>query len=284
MVAGAFGVEHAGQVSVSGSPHSPQNFRPDSFSMPQAWHVTVATGEPSQIAGSKRRYARSVSPDLKPAQAADAAGDEQARRSEGLSGLWWRRVPRMLWAPRGVLVALRETDEDDQLARQEPILAVVLCAGMTSVLLMGGTLVDDRTLDGFVAAAVTFMAGGLYGAAGYFVLGLGVMIGVRGASGEGTFRQARHLVAFSAVPVAAAFLVVAPAIALVYGVDYFRGAAPSSSDRVVLLLGLPFVAWSAVLLMAGLRIAYRLAWLGVATAVALAGVLVAVLVAAPSVL
>jgi len=280
---GWFGVEHAGHASVSGSPHSPQNFRPASLAMPQAWHVTVATGEPSQIAGSKRRYARFMSSDLKPAQAADAVGDEQARRSEGLARLWWRRVPRMLWAPRGVLVALRQTDEDDQLARQEPILAVVLLAGMTAVLLMGGTLVDDRTVDGLVAAAVTFMAGGLYGAAGYFVLGLGVMIGVRGANGEGTFRQARHLVAFSAVPVAAAFLVVAPAVALVYGVDYFRGAAPSSSGRVMLVLGLPFVAWSAGLLVAGLWLTYRLSRLGLATALALAAVFVGVFVALPTV-
>ncbi len=222
-----------------------------------------------------------MSPDSKPAHVADAAGDAQARRAEHLVGLWWRRAPRVLWRPREVLTALRETDEDDEAARQEPILAIVLLAGMTAVLLMGGTLVDDRTVDGLVAAAVTFIAGALYGAAGYFVLGLGVMMGVRGANGEGTFRQARHLVAFSAVPIAAAFFLVAPAVALVYGVDYFRGLAPSSSGAVVLALGLPFVAWSAGLLVAGLRLTYELGRLGIATAVALATVFVAVFVALP---
>ena len=224
-----------------------------------------------------------MSPDLKPAPAADAAGDAQARRAEHLVGLWWRRVPRVLWRPREVLVALRETDEHDEAARQEPILAIVLLAGMTAVLLMGGTLVDDRTVDGLVAAAVTFIAGGLYGAAGYFVLGLGVLVGVRGANGQGTFRQARHLVAFSAVPIAAAFFLIAPAIGLVYGVDYFRGMAPSSSARVVPALGLPFVAWSAGLLVAGLWLTYRLSRLGMATALALAAVFVAVFVALPAV-
>ena len=162
----------------------------------------------------------------------------------------------MVWRPREVFVALRDGDEDDQAARQEPILAVVLLAGMTAVLLMGGTLADDSSVDAFVAAAVTFIAGGLYGAAGYFALGLGVWIGVRSVNGEGSFRQARHVVAFSAVPVAAAFFVVAPAIAVGYGLDFFRGRA--SDTWIVLAAGLPFVAWAALLLLAGLRIAYRL--------------------------
>ena len=223
-----------------------------------------------------------MSSSLKPAQAADALGDEQARRSQSMVGLWWRRVPRMVWSPREVFVALREGDEDDQAARQEPILAVVLLAGMTAVLLMGGTLADDSSIDGLVAAAVTFIAGGLYGTAGYFVLGLGVWIGVRSVNGEGTFRQARHVVAFSAVPVASAFVVVAPAIAIGFGVDFFRGRA--SGTWIVLAAGLPFVAWSASLLVAGLRIAYRLSWLGVATAAALAGVFVAAFVAVPTLL
>jgi hypothetical protein len=229
-------------------------------------------------------YARHMSIEPKPVQIADAAGDERARRSQGLVGDWWRRMLRVLWRPREVLVALRDVDEDDMAARQEPILAVVLLAGMTAVLLMGGTLVDDPSVDGFVAAAVTFIAGGLYGAAGYFVLGVGVWIGVRGANGEGTFAQARHLVAVSAVPIATAFLVVAPVVAVAYGVDYVRGAAPSSSSIVALAIGLPFVAWAAALLVAGLRVTFRLGWVGVATAVALAGVFVAVFVTLPVVL
>src|SRR5262245_45985998 len=100
---------------------------------------------------------------------------------QGLVGVWWRRVPRMLWRPREVLVALRETDEDDEAARQEPVLAIVLLAGIAAVLMMGGTLVSDPSVDALVAAAVTFIAGGLYGSAGYFVLGLGVLLGIRRA-------------------------------------------------------------------------------------------------------
>jgi hypothetical protein len=225
-----------------------------------------------------------MSSDRKPVQAADAAGDARARRTQSLVGEWWRRLPRILWAPREVLVALRETDEDDTAARQEPILAVVLLAGMTAVLLMGGALVVDASVDGLVAAAITFIAGGLYGAAGYFVLGLGVWAGVRSAGGDGSFVQSRHLVAASAVPIAAAFALVAPVVAFVYGMDFFRPGSAAEGERTVLGLGLPFVAWGLGLLVAGLRITFRLAWTGVATAVALGGVLVAVLVTLPLVL
>jgi hypothetical protein len=99
-----------------------------------------------------------------------------------------------------------------------------------------------------------------------------------------SFRKARHLVAFSAVPIAASFVLVAPLVAFGYGVDYFRGSAPSSSAAVVLAAGLPFVAWAGALLVAGLRITYRLGWVGVATAVALGAVLVGVFVALPVIL
>ena len=225
-----------------------------------------------------------MSPDPKPAQLADAAGDERARRSQGLVGLWWRRVPRVLWRPGHVLVALRETDDDDQAARQEPILAVVLLAGMAAILLQGGNTVDDPSIDLLVASVITYIAGALYGAAGYFVLGLGVMLGVRGADGDTTFRSARHLVAFSAVPVAASLLLLAPAVMVGYGSAYFRGQAPDSSRLVVVALGLPFAAWSAVLLVAGLRVTHRLPWRGVVVAVALASVFVAAFVTLPAVL
>jgi hypothetical protein len=220
----------------------------------------------------------------KPARAADVVGDARARSAEPLVRAWWARVPRMLWAPREVLVSLRSTDEDDETARQEPILAVLLLAGITAVVLMGGTLIDDPSVDALVVAAVTFIAGAIYGAASYLVVGLGVLVGVRSASAESSFRQARHLVAFAAVPVAAAVVPVTLVVVLGYGLDWFRGSAPSSATTVVLAVGLPFVAWTAGLLVAGLRVTYRLAWVGVATAIALGAVFVAVVAALPVIL
>jgi hypothetical protein len=105
--------------------------------------------------------------------------------------------------------------------------------------------------------------------------------GLRGAGSERSFAQSRHLVAFAAVPIAVAFAPLALVVAFGYGLDFFRDGTGSAT---VLAVGLPFVAWAAALVVAGLRITFQLAWLGVATAGALAAVFVAAFVTVPLVL
>ena len=60
--------------------------------------------------------------------------------------------------------------------------------------------------------------------------------------------------------------------------------ARSCSRAIVPAVGLPFVAWTAALVVAGLRVTYRLAWFGMVSALALAAVFVAAFVALPLVL
>ena len=78
-----------------------------------------------------------------------------------------------------------------------------------------------------------------------------------------------------------------PVALIAFGGDFFRsggsddGVRPRRRGRAS---GSLFVAWSVVLLVVGLRVAVRLPWLGVATAVALAGVGVGVLAALPAIL
>jgi hypothetical protein len=61
---------------------------------------------------------------LKPAQAADRAGAQRAAAGETAARTWWRRVPKVLTAPRGVFAALAETDDLDVDARSEPLLLI----------------------------------------------------------------------------------------------------------------------------------------------------------------
>ena len=92
---------------------------------------------------------------------------------EGAEREWWRRVPRVLAAPREVFAALRNDDPDDVVARQEPVLLLVLLVGMAGVVMSPrwSTLLDEPDVDGWLIVAVlTFIAGGLYGAVGYFLL------------------------------------------------------------------------------------------------------------------
>lgn len=216
------------------------------------------------------------------AKALSASDDAQAR-----VGAWWRRVPRVLTRPREVFVALREDDETDVDARSEPILAIVMVAGMAAMLLTPawGTLLDEESLDWIVLAVVTFIGGLLYGAFGYFLLGLVVWLGARGVGVDTSARPARQLVAFSALPFALSILITVPAIVLAFGADWFRTGGSDGGGRVIVVaIGLGCVFWSLALLAIGLRTTFELPWRGVVGALALAAVLVGTLVVLPTIL
>lgn len=201
---------------------------------------------------------------------------------------WWRLVPRVLTAPREVFVALRDDDEVDVEARAEPILAIVMLAGMAGILLTPawGTVLDEQSLDWLVLAVITFIGGLFYGVAGYFLLGLAVWLGIRGVGLETSARRCRQLLGFSSVPLALSLLVTLPVALVAFGPDFFRsgGGDAGWGHRLVVALGLGFAVWSLVLLALGLRVTYRLAWQGVAGTLALATVLVGTLAVLPGVL
>jgi len=225
---------------------------------------------------------------VKPVERADRIGAERAIAGEAAAREWWRRVPRVVTAPRSVFAALAETDDADVDARSEPVLAITILAGMACVILTPawGTIMDDSTVDALVLLVVTFIGGLFYGAAGYFLLGLVLLLGAKAVGVDPPFKIARQVVAFAAVPLGLGLFVLVPAIALAYGDDWFRtGGSDEGTGRAVLTaIGLAFVAWSAVLVALGLRTTFRLPWRGVLGALLLAGVLVAAFAVLPSVL
>jgi hypothetical protein len=224
---------------------------------------------------------------LKPGELADHEAAEISDAGAVASRAWWGRVPRLLNDPVPVFEALRETDELDVDARAEPITAIAILAGMAGVLLTPawGGLLDDSRVDGLVVAVLTFIGGVFYGAAGYFLLGLVVWLGARGAGVEQPFRLARQLVAFALLPVALSLFVTVPLILAWVGGDWFRaGGNDLGTPRWVITgIALSFVTWALVLVAVGLRTTFRLSWFGVATALALAGVLIAAFAVVPSV-
>ena len=199
---------------------------------------------------------------------------------------WWRLVPRVLTRPTDVFVALRDDDETDVDARSEPILAIVIVAGMAGILLTPawGTLIDEESLDWIVLAVVTFIGGLFYGAAGYFLLGFVVWIGARAVGLDTGGRKARQLVGFAALPLALSIVVTLPAVVLVFGYDWFRtGGSDDGSGRVIVVsVGLAFALWSLGLIALGLRTTFGLPWRGVVGALALAAVIVAAIAVVPS--
>jgi hypothetical protein len=225
---------------------------------------------------------------VKPVERADRIGAARAIAGEAASREWWRRVPRIVTAPRPVFAALAETDDTDVDARSEPVLAITILAGMACVLLTPawGRVMDDSTVDTLVLVVVTFIGGVFYGAAGYFLLGLALWLGAKAVGVDTPFKIARQIVAFAALPLALAFAVLVPTIAIAFGSDWFRtgGSDEGAGRAVVIAIGLAFVAWSAVLVALGLRTTFRLPWRGVFGALLLAGVLVAAFAVLPSVL
>lgn len=202
-----------------------------------------------------------------------------AHAVESLTRAWWRRLPLVLTRPREVFEAAREVDDDDLQARQEPLLLVILLAGMGGVLMSPtwGHLFDDPAIDGLLVAVLTFVAGGLYGAVVYFVVGLCVHLGAKGVGGATPARLARHVVGLSLVPLAVGFLVALALELAVFGSDAFGrgGVDEGAAGDVVLGIELVFVAWSVALLVLGVRVVYGLTWVRTAAALAVGGLFLA---------
>ena len=177
-----------------------------------------------------------------------------------MAGEWWRRTLEILRRPGAVFAALRDDDDD---ARSEPVLAIVLLAGIAAVL---GTnefahTLDDFELDGLTLAVIAFLAGGLYGLAGYFFLGFLVYAGARASGTDASYRRLRQLLAFAAVPIALSLLVW-PVRLAVHGGDVFRtgGSDRGSGNAVFEALEVAALAWAAALLVVGLRAYHSWTW------------------------
>jgi len=170
---------------------------------------------------------------------------------------WWRRLLAVPVRPRAAFDALRDERPESIEARQEPILAVILLAGIAGILATPAwhTLMDNRERDAVVVAVLTFVGGSFYGAAGYWVIGGALHLGLRGLGTDATYRRSRHLLALSVMPLVLS-LAVLPVELAGYGRDVFRsgGADEGTPEAVFLLLRLVCVGWALALLVAALAL------------------------------
>jgi hypothetical protein len=167
-------------------------------------------------------------------------------------------------------------------ARQEPVLALVLLAGLAGVLLAPSTgrLLDEQLVDGSLAvvAVVLFITGGIYGAATYWIGGAALLAGLKGAGSPGSYRRARHVLAFAAAPLVLGLVLVWPVRLAVYGSDVFRSGGADEGTGVAVfdaVLGL-FALWALGLLVYGISIVER--WRIVRAAVSFALMLLTIVI------
>ncbi|MDQ4030607.1 MAG: YIP1 family protein [Actinomycetota bacterium] len=177
--------------------------------------------------------------------------------------LWWLRALLVLQAPRPVFAALRDDSDDAAEARQEPLVAIVLLAGIAGVLgtSIAGRLLDDPAFDGLVVLVWAIVGGGFYGLAGYFLAGALLYLAASMLGSLGSYRRARHMLGFAAVPIALSLLVWPVRLAL-YGSDAFRsgGADDGAGGDAFVAAQAGFVAWALVLLAIGVRTVHGWSW------------------------
>lgn len=196
---------------------------------------------------------------------------------------WWLRALTIFQSPRAVLAGLRDDSTEAAEARQEPILAFVILAGIAGVLStsFAGRLLDEPGFDGVNIAVWAFLGGGFYGLFVYWLGGLMVHALARGIGAASSYRQARHVVGLASAPLALSLLLVWPVRLAIYGGDVFRsgGDDTGAGDAVFEALALGFGLWSVALVVSGTRSVNGWPWPRALACVALAASPVALLLA-----
>jgi len=186
-----------------------------------------------------------------PARASTAPADER---------VWLARAVTVLWSPREVFAGIRDDSDPAARARSEAVLALILLAGISSVLWTPtyGRLMDDVAYDGLLVAVVSFIGGGIYGTAVYYLGGL-LLYWVTRALGGITYRQARHVLAFASAPLALSLIVLWPVRLAIYGEDLFRsgGSDHGAGNSVFAALEVSAVLWALALVVVGVSALHR---------------------------
>jgi hypothetical protein len=194
---------------------------------------------------------------------------------------WFLRALLVLQAPRAVFSALHDDSDEAAQARQEPILALMWLAGIAGVLVtsVARTLLDDPARDGIVVAVWAFLGGGSYGALAFWLGGAFLHGASRLLGGQGSYRRARHVVAFASAPVALSLLLLWPIGLAAYGGDLFRsgGSDTGTGGHVLFWSAVGFGLWGLVLLLIGIRAVHGWTWARSLATLAIAAAPVALL-------
>ena len=197
-----------------------------------------------------------------------------AVREPALERSWWLRALAVLVAPTAVFASLRDESPEATEARQEPVTAIAGIAGVAGVL---GTpvarhLLNDSTMSVALIPVWAFIGGVVYSLAVYWIGGGLLSRASRRLGGLGSWRRSRHVLALAAAPLALSLLTLWPVRILVYGQDLFRtgGDDYGRGDAIFGVFFLGFLAWSALLLLIGVRAVHGWTFARAAATVAVA--------------
>lgn len=196
---------------------------------------------------------------------------------------WWLRAALVSQAPVTVFRALRPDSREAADERQEVAASIAFLVGvaLTFVSAAASSFADDPARRGVVIPVWLFIAGVFVALLNYWIAGGVLFLALNVLGGQGSYRRARHLLAFAAVPLAISLVLVPVRLAL-YGGDIFRsgGADTGAGAHVFTWLELGFGLWALGLLAIGIRTVERWSRLRTAAALGLFAVLAALAEAA----
>lgn len=192
---------------------------------------------------------------------------------------WWLRILLVAQAPTPVFAALRDDSREAAEARQDPIAAIAFLVGVALTLFssQASSFADDPARAGIVIPVWLFIAGLLVGIINYWLVGGVLYFALSWLGAHSSYRQARHLLALAAVPLALSLVLLLVRLAL-YGDDIFRsgGSDTGSGAHVFTALEVGFGVWALVLLAIGIRVVEGWTWPRALSATALFGLLAVV--------
>jgi len=176
---------------------------------------------------------------------------------------WWIRTLLVLQRPRPVFAALRDDSREAASERSEPVLAIVILAGVAWALSTSTAahLMDDDSYDAVAVAIWAFFVGGVYGFFGYFAIGAILHRAVRALGSLGSYRRTRHVLAFAAVPLVVS-LAAWPAKLALFGGDAFHGGGSDEGvgGAAFVAVEVACLAWALALLVIGVRAVHGWTW------------------------
>lgn len=191
---------------------------------------------------------------------------------------WWLRTLLVAQSPVAVFAALRDDSREAAEERQDQIAAVAFFVGvaLTLVSSVASTFADDPARRGIVIPVWLFVAGVFIALINYWLGGGVLYVALELLNGKTSYRQARHLLALAAVPVALS-LVLLPVRLALYGDDIFRsgGSDTGAGAHVFTGLEIAFGVWALALLAVGVRTLNGWGWGRAAAAVAIFAALLA---------
>lgn len=182
----------------------------------------------------------------------------------------------MLFAPAEVLAELRDESREAADARQEPLVAVMILAG---VAMFVGLVAIEPPYDKFHLDFSVFdlvlesiLGGALVSLSNFWLGGALVYLGTRGLGALSGYRLARHLAGLATAPFVLALAFVVPVRVGLYGTDLFRaeGGDSGAGGDVFIAIDALLLLWTLALLLVGIRVTQRWTWSRAAAALGVA--------------